>query len=171
MKDLKAIVLAYQQAHNAQDVDQAMQYFTPNVRFEMAGIWVRQGLEEIRAMEEWEKVMDGEIEFGDLKMRNNRLECKATERNSWLKLVGIEVITYDSYRFEFEDDQINRIRAKISPKGEMAIDKAINRVMRWALEAYPDEIDAIIPRGQFNYGKTQAERWLALLKEWQQLGK
>jgi hypothetical protein len=168
MKDEKAIVLAYQEAHNAHDVDKAMTFFAPNIRFEMAGIWVREGFEEMRVMEVWDSVVGGEVFFKDFKTRTGRLECKATESNDWLKIVGIDAVTYDSFRFEFENGRIGRIRAKVSPKDEMAIDRAVNRVVRWALEARPDEIDDIIPRGLFNYGHEQAERWMVLLKEWKQ---
>lgn len=168
MKDEKAIVLAYQEAHNAHNVEQAMSYFAPNVRFEMAGLWVREGAEEIKAMEEWDAVVVGKIAFGDAKVRGGRFECKAKETNAWFDVVGIEAVYYESYRFEFQNGLISRIRAKISPKGEMAIDKVINRIMRWALEARPDEIEDIIPRGQFNYGNEQAERWMVLVKEWKQ---
>lgn len=168
MKDEKAIVLAYQEAHNAHDVEQAMSYFAPNIRFEMAGLWVREGFEEIKVMEEWDAVVGGKIAFGDPKVRSGRFECKAKEINDWFDVVGIEAVFYESYRFEFENGRISRIRAKISPKSEMAIDKVINRIMRWALDARPDDIQNIIPRGQFNYGKEQAEGWMTLVKEWKQ---
>ena len=119
-------------------------------------------------MEEWDAVVGGQINFGNAKMRGGRFECQAKETNAWFEIVGIEAIYYDSYRIELENGLISRIRAKISPKGEMAIDKAVNRVMRWALEARPDEVGEIMPRGLFNYGKEQAEGWMVLLKEWKQ---
>lgn len=168
MSDPKAIIMAYQEAHNNQDIEQTLRLFSPNIRFEMAGIWVREGLEEMRQLEEWDRVMSSRLAFGAIKKRGGRLVCSAEETSTWLSMVGIEAVLYDSVMFEFAGSQINRIRAKLAPKSEMAIDKAVNRVMRWALEARPDEIGEIIPRGLFNYGQVQAEKWLALLEEWQQ---
>jgi hypothetical protein len=51
-------------------------------------------------------------------------------------------------------------------QSERLIDQAINKIMRWALDAHPDEINDIIPRGNFIYGHDQALRWKALLEDW-----
>jgi hypothetical protein len=167
MKEKKAIVLAYQDAHNAHDVELALSFFAPNIRFEMTGLWVKQGLEDVRALEEWDAALANQLTFGDLRIRNARLECEAKETNDWFKLVGIDEVFYDSIKFEFDNGLITHIRAKISPKGEMAVDKVVNGVMRWALEACPEEVENLMPRGLFNYGREEAHKWLALLKDWQ----
>lgn len=168
MSNPKEIITAYQDAQNAHDTDLALSFFAPNIRYEMVGIWVMQGLEELRALAEWNAAISNQLILGKIKMRNNRLECQAKETNDWLKLVGIDAVYYDAIKFEFENDKISIVRAKIAPKSEMAMDRATNRVMRWALEESPDEIGDIMPRGLFKYGREAAEKWLALLKEWRQ---
>lgn len=162
----KDIILAYQQAHNANDVDLALSYMSPEIRFGMAGIWVKEGIEEVRALESWDAALHSKIIFTDLKLRNGRLECTAKETNDWFKLVGIPEIRYDSIKYEFENGVIRHIRANMAHQSERLIDQAINKIMRWALDAHPDEINDIIPRGNFLYGHEQALRWKTLLEEW-----
>ena len=168
MKDPKAFILKYQEVHNAHNIDQALRFFAPTFRFEMAGIWVRQGLEEQRSLEEWDQVVSSQLFFTDFRKRSGRLECQVRETSMWLNMVGINAVFYDAFMFEFTNGQISRLKAKLSPRSERDIDKAVNRVLRWALEARPDSVEEIIPRGTFIYGRTQAESWLVLLKEWQQ---
>ena len=168
MSDPKAIILAYQEAHNNQDVDRALSLFAPNIRFEMAGIWVREGLEQQRELEEWDAALSSKLVFDNFKKRGGRTECTAIETNAWLKMAGIGTVTYESVLFEFDGDQIIRIRAKLAPKSEMAMDKAMNGVVRWALDHKLSKIEEIIPRGLFHYGKQQAEDWLVMLNDWQQ---
>lgn len=162
----KDIILAYQQAHNANDVDLALSYMSPDIRYGMAGIWVKEGIEEVRALESWDAALHSQLVFTALKFRNGRLECTAKETNDWFKLAGISEITYDAIKYEFENGQIRHIRANMAHKSERMIDQAINKVIRWALDAYPDEVQAIIPRGNFLYGHEQALRWKKLLEEW-----
>lgn len=165
--DPREIVLAYQEACNHHNIDLALSFFVPDIRYEMVGIRVMQGLEDLRAFAEWNQFFATQMNFGKLKMKNNRLECQAEETNDWLKMVGIESVTYDSIKFEFNNDKISNVRAKLSPKSEMAMDRATNRVIRWVLDTDPELIDKIIPRGLFKYSEEVAERWLALLKDWQ----
>jgi hypothetical protein len=167
LKSKNEIILAYQEARNAHDIDLVLSYLSPDIRFGMAGLWVKQGHEEIRTLEEWDAVHNSQTVFENLKMRNQRLECKATETNDWYQMVGISSIKYDSIKFEFDLMKINHIRAKMSPKSERQIDQVINDILRWALKAHPDKIDDLIPRGQFVYGREQAKRWKVLIDEWQ----
>lgn len=164
--DPREIVLAYQEAWNTHNIDLALSFFAPDIRYEMVGIRVIQGPDEMRSYAEWNQFFNNHLNFGKLQMKNNRLECQAEETNDWLKMVGIDGISYDSIKFEFKDGQISQVRAKLSPKSEMAMDRATNRVIRWVLDTDPEVIDKIIPRGHFKYSKEVAEKWLALLKDW-----
>lgn len=162
----REIVLAYQEACNAHNIDLALSFFAPDIRYEMVGIRVMQGLDDLRSYAEWNQFFNTQLNFGKLQMKSNRLECQAEETNAWLEMVGLDSISYDSIKFEFKDGQISQVRAKLSPKSEMAMDRATNQVIRWVLDTDADVIDKIIPRGLFKYSKEVAERWLALLKEW-----
>lgn len=168
MTETKDIVIAYQEAQNSHNIDLALSFFAPDIRFEMVGIWVMQGMKELRAYAEWNAVIANKLTFGKLKIKNTRLECQAQETNEWLKLVGIDVVNYDAIKFEFENGKIRHIRAKVAPKSEMAMDKATNRVIRWALDKYPDEVVAVIPRGVFKYTEEAATKWMNLVTEWLQ---
>ena len=168
MKSEKEIVQAYLEAHNAHDIEGVLEVLSPKIRFGMTGLWVREGFDEIRALEEWDAVMNSHLQFTDLKMRNQRLECKGAETNDWYKVVGIEQEHFEPIRFEFEAGKIRHIRAQLAPKSEMAVDRAVNDVVRWALDVNPDEIRYLVPRGVFRYGHEQAQRWKKLLAEWKQ---
>lgn len=168
MKSEKEIVIAYQKAHNAHDVEGALSQFSPRIRFGMTGLWVREGLDELRELEAWDAVMKSQLDFTDFKMRNQRLECTGAETNEWFGMVGIKQIRYEPIKFEFEGDKIRHIRAQINPKDEMMVDRAVNEVVRWALDLYPDEIHDLVPRGVFKYGHEHALRWIKLLQEWKQ---
>ncbi len=166
MKSEKEIVFAYQEAHNTHDVDAVLALLSPNIRFGMTGLWVREGLDEVRALEEWDAVMNSQLTFNKFKRRNQRLECNGVEVNDWYRTVGIEQVYFDLIRFEFEAGKIRHIRAKMAPKSEMTIDRAVNDVVRWALDVYPKEIEDLVPRSVFRYGHEQALRWKKLLEEW-----
>lgn len=166
LKSEKEIVLAYQEAHNAHDIDKALGFFSPNIRFMMIGLWTREGLEELRNMEAWDAAMNSRLIFDGLKVRQGRMDCRGTETNDWYQFTGIQQVTFDSIKFEFKDDQIALVRAKMSPKSERAIDQVVNDVVRWALDAAPDEVAALVPRSVLRYGHEEALRWMALLKEW-----
>jgi len=168
VKSEKEIVLAYQEAHNTHDIEGVLEVLSPKIRFGMTGLWVREGLAELRDLEEWDAVMNSHITFKDFKVRNQRLECKGAETNDWYKMVGIEQVYFEPIKFEFEDGKIRHIRAQLAPKSEMAVDRAVNDVVRWALEVFPDEITHLVPRGVFRYGHEQAMRWKKLLVEWQE---
>jgi hypothetical protein len=168
VKSQKEIVIAYQEAHNAHDIDGALSYFSPKIRFGMTGLWVREGLEEVRELEEWDAVMSSQLGLINFKMRNQRLECSGTETNDWFAIVGIKQIRYEPIKFEFEGDKIRHIRAQIAPKDEMMVDRAVNEVVRWALDIYPNEIHDLVPRGVFKYGHKHALRWKKLLEDWKQ---
>lgn len=162
----KDLILAYLQAHNDHDVNLALSYMSPEIRFGMAGIWVKEGTEELQAMEAWDAEMHSQIRFDNLKTRSGRLECTGQETNDWYQMTGIQAIIYDNIKFEFENGLIRHIRANMSHKSERMIDTVVNDVIRWALDIYPDEVNDIIPRGNFIHGHDQAVRWKALLTEW-----
>jgi hypothetical protein len=162
----KEIVLAYQQAHNAHDVDLVLSYMTPNIRYMMTGLWTREGLDELRALESWDAALNSHLTYGELKVRQGRMDCRGSETNDWYKLVGIGQVEFDSIKFEFMGDKIAHIRSRISPKSERAVDQAMNDVVRWALDVDPDEVHALVPRGTFKYGTDHASRWMALVRKW-----
>lgn len=162
----KDIILAYLQAHNDHDVDLALSTMSPEIRFGMAGIWVKEGTEEVSAMEKWDAAMNSQLTFENLKIRNGRLECVGRETNDWYQMSGIQEVHYEAIKFEFENGLIRHIRAQMAHKSERKIDQVVNDVIRWALDIYPDEVEEIIPRGNFIYGHEQALRWKALLEKW-----
>lgn len=166
MKSEKEIVLAYQEAHNAHDVEKALSFFNPDIRYGMTGVWVKEGIEEVRALEAWDAVLNSKMNYHVLKVRQSRMNCSATETNDWLKLAEIEEIEYTSIKFEFEGNRIQHIRAQLAGKSEWAIDQAVNAVLRWALEALPDEVQSLIPRGNFLHSEGHAKRWLKLVQDW-----
>ncbi len=167
MPNEKEILAGYQQAHNAQDVEGALAWLTPDVSWRMTGLWVRHGTEEMRDLEAWDAVLNGRIEFIEVKSMAGGLTCRSEETNDWYQATGIDQVTYDQIRFEFRDGRISQVRAKLSSESERAIDKVVNQVSRWALKSAPAEINAVLPRGIFNYGAEQAHRWMALLQAWQ----
>ena len=166
MASEKEIVLSYQQAHNAHDVELAMSYMTPTIRYMMIGLWTREGQEEVRILESWDAALNSQLTYGSLQVRQGRMDCSGSETNDWYRLAGIEQVDFDSIKFEFQGDKITHIRAKISPKSERAIDQAMNRVIHWALDYAPEEVDALVPRGIFRYGPDHAARWIALVQAW-----
>lgn len=166
MSSEREIVLAYLEAHNAHDVERTLSCLSPTIRFMMTGLWTREGLDEMSAMETWDAELNSHLTFEGLKIRQGRMDCRGSETNDWYQFVGIQQVDYDSIKFEFTGGKISRIRAKMSPKSERAVDQAMNDVVRWALEEAPDEVEALVPRGILRYGHEQALRWMALLKEW-----
>ena len=168
MRSEKEIVLAYQEAHNAHDVEKALSFFTADIRYGMTGVWVKQGIDEVRALESWDAALNSHMDYHVLKVRQSRMNCSATETNDWLKLAGIGKIEYTSIKFEFKGEKIQHVRAQLAGKSEWAIDQAVNDVLRWALEAHPGEVQSLIPRGNFLHGEGHAERWLKLVQEWKE---
>lgn len=166
MASEKEIVLGYMQAHNAGDVEKALTFFNPDVRFIMTGIWTRHGLEELQPMESWDAALNSRLDFTNLKSRSGQVDCQGSESSDWTRAMGIEQVNYDSIRFEIQGGKISAIRAKMASKSERAVDQAVNMVIRWALGVDPDEVDALVPRGLFHYGKDEALRWMEMIEQW-----
>lgn len=160
------LVTAYQNAHNRHDIEAALAYYADNIRFEITGTWVKEGLEEIRGLEEWDAAVDGELLLYDMTLENDTITCKGAERNEWFRLAGIDEVSHVSVTIRVLNNRIVEIIAKPTLQSEMEIADAFGKIMSWARRERSEMLSALMPGGQLEYTTEAAESWLDLLRDW-----
>ncbi len=171
MKPNVQIATDFFQAQNEHNLDQALALLSPDIRFEMTGLWVKQGPEEIKGILEWNTIFNTQYRIEDLKEKQGMVTCTAKEKSDWYDTVGIGIVVYESYRFGIENGLIKQIKTKIDPVSERNIDRGVNLVMKWAMKKYSHDLIKLIPRGIFLYSREGALQWKDVLEEWKNLPK
>jgi len=167
----EAVLESYVAAHNAHDVEGALEYFAENPVFELPGGDVRlEGIAAIRDLESWDATVQSHIEMSEIVRDGQTLIVnRIIERNLWFQSVGIEEVTYTrGTRITIIKGRITSIRAAdLSPESIAAITSVMSEFMPWANMNHPRQIGRLVPNGKFIYNAEAAKGWLRLLKEWQ----
>jgi len=159
---------AYEQAHNRHDIEAVLAMCTHDVRFEVVGVWIKVGKENVRLLEEWDAAVDGSLSLKDFVASEGMVSCHALERNEWFKLAGIGEVEYSSCRFSFRQGLIAEMRCEMTVECSEAIGRVLRSVTGWASREREEEFTRLMPEGEFLYGRESARVWLALLREWRQ---
>ncbi len=159
---------AYETAHNNHDIDQILTLVTDDIKFNLVGTSVKEGKAQMRAIEEWDAAVNGQLTFTHVKVRGNTVTCKVVEQNDLFKLYGIEEVHYESAAFIFRDGLIGEIRAQISEESYRAIGETMQSFLEWASQERSQELAVLMPQGEPMYSVDNASQWLALVGEWRE---
>jgi limonene-1,2-epoxide hydrolase len=161
------IVMAYQEACNAGDIDKVMSLYADNAHFRVPGLLDLQGLEELRALAQYDRVLHTTLEFSQLEVRGDTVLCQAKETNDWIETADIGEFYYQGI-IVVRRGRIEAIEAAFMPETDRAFRKVMMPLMDWAKAERPELLAEMMPRGEFVYNAENAKRNLTLLREFKQ---
>ena len=164
---LEERVMSYQQAHNDHDMDKVMSMYADDITFEVVGMFVKTGKDQVRGIAEWDLVTDSEMFISDIEVRNDTAFFKLKEGNDWFRSIGIDYMHYQPCLMVFKDGLIRELKVEVTNKSREAFSRAWPEVYRWLMQEKKEELAQLTTsEGEFVYNKEYAQRWLALLEEW-----
>lgn len=164
--DLIERVKAYESTYNAHDIEKLMAFYTDDIKFEIVGVWVKQGKEAVRELAEWDKATNLHMSISDISVSGDTVTFKLVEANDWWKLAGMGEAHYEPTVIVFRNGLISDIRATMTQDGLDAFARIWPLIISWARQHRADELKELLPGGEFVYGTDAARKWLTLLREW-----
>ncbi len=161
-------VKTYEQAHNKHDVEKVMSLYTNDITFEIVGTWKKAGNKEVRELAEWDAATNSHMIISDIKVIEDTVTFKLKEGNDWFRLAGIEFMYYEPCKMKFQDGLIKEIKAEVTQESIMAFKEVWPSIYQWMSEERNEELSELISEGEFVYNSENAQKWLSLLKEWQE---
>lgn len=135
--DLALKVEAYEAASNAHDVEAALAMFHPEAVWSVDGRDVAQGLDEVRAMLEYEAALESEGDLVELDVVGYAVTARAVGTNELLRALGFDSIENRAV-FDFEGEKIRLLRKISSPEGQQQREMVYLEFLLWASEKYPE---------------------------------
>jgi hypothetical protein len=157
-------LLHFQEVFNRHDLAAVLDLYHPEVRYEQVDDWVRHGREAVAEVEAWNRVVNCQLKFFAPVVRGETVTARAQETSEWLRLAGITAVHYDSLRYTFRDGLIVDVRAVLAQETWEAVARAMNRILPWARENHPEQLERLMPGGEFLYSAESAAGWLELLR-------
>jgi hypothetical protein len=160
-------VKSYELAHNIHDIDKVMSLYTNDIKFEVAGAWIKTGKEQVRGIAEWDLATDSEMIISDIKIANDTATFKLKEGNDWFRSIGIEYMYYEPCRMVFEDGLIKEIKAEVTEESRKKFNEMWPPIYQWLNTEKNEELSKLVTvEGEFIYDQEHAAKWLSLLKQW-----
>jgi len=160
------IIRAYEKTHNSHNVDKVLSFYDDDIVFELKGVWIKSGIDEIRTLEEWDAALNSNLKFESIIVRQDSVFCKVIENNEWFKAINITNLVHDPTVFIVMNGKIKKIIAVPSEETGMEIQAAIGSVYQWSGIVNDNTINDLIQNGEFVYSKEAAGKWLILLSKW-----
>lgn len=157
------LIRRYQRAINAGDVTAVASLYAPNITYEMVGAWLKSGPVEVRALADWDRVLQTELRITGCIPSGTRWVCQAAESNRWLKAAGIARLRYQ-VEFVIEDQQIHQVRATMEPTDARRLERFLGRMKRWLEKNRPEMLKLLLPGGKLRHGEQPANLWIGLLR-------
>lgn len=166
--DYVTMVQAYQEAHNAYEIDTVMDMFAEDAVFELVGQGTLPNLDAIRAIHEYDKGIQSTLSFENCITEARTVTCEATETNNWLEAAGMGEIFYSSTSFTFtEDGKIAKISASLSPEDGQGMGAVLEQFVPWLFAERPEESSSLFTaEGVFIYSEPNGHLVVDLLEDW-----
>ena len=162
---LKCAVKGYVEALNGHDTELALSFVAEELRFVAPDVDITLDRPAVRKMLEWDAATDSMVSYEDLQWDGNVVTGEFTERNEFYALLGISE-RYYRLTFRFEDRLIREIRLNPTKASSPRTSEALEPFLAWAVPRHQAVLDEIYPDGRFVFDGQAAEKWLALLREW-----
>jgi hypothetical protein len=160
------LVKRYEQIHNSHDVDMALSLYSEDIRFEVVGMVVKVGKDQVRDIEEWDVETNSHMTISNIEVQGNTASYRLAEGNDWFRLAGIELMYYEPCRIVFREGLITVIKCEATDESRRAAGEAWQPIMEWASRERSDELARLMPNGKFAYGAENARKWISLLQDW-----
>ena len=161
----KCAIKGYVEALNGHDTEQALSFLAEELRFVAPDVDMTLDKPAVRKMLEWDAATDSTVSYEELHSEGDIVSGEFIERNDFYALLGI---TERHYRmtFRFENEQIREIRLTPADDSSPKMSEALEPFLAWARPRHTAVLDEIYPHGQFVFDGQTAEKWLALLRKW-----
>ena len=145
-----------------------MNLFADDPHLDFRPLGTIKGRVAIRGILEYDLALNTHLDLQNCEVNGREVRCHVVESNDWLKMAGIQSITYDENRFVFvEDGRIDSVIARLSAESEQMIGKAMAEFHQWAIVNQPEEYARLFSEdGAFIYNRENVENVLVLLKNW-----
>lgn len=164
--DLSQLVRDYEATYNTHDVERLMAFYADDIRFEIAGVWVKKGKKAVRELAEWDKATNMHMTISDIKVSGDTVTFNLVETNDWWEIAGIGGVHYEPSVMIIRNGLISELRATMTQASLDAYARVWPSIMSWASEHRSEELAELLPGGEFIYGMEAAKKWLVLLQEW-----
>jgi ketosteroid isomerase-like protein len=161
------IVMAYQEAVNAGDVDKVMSLYSDQPRFSVPGLFDLQGPEALRGLAHYDRMLNTTLEFSGLEARGDTVFCRAKETNDWIETADIGEFYYQAV-IVVRRGRIETIEATFTPETDRAFRRVMVPLTEWAKAERPDQLAEMMPQGEFLYNAGNAKKNLSLLRDFKQ---
>ena len=109
------ILEAYESAHNNQDIEASLDLYVRDAQFDLVGVWMKKGIDEMRELAEWDAALNSSLDFHIEEVRGDTVVCSVLERNDWFKAVGIDPLYHPKALVVIQNGLIHHIIAYPSP--------------------------------------------------------
>ncbi|NIN00544.1 MAG: hypothetical protein GTO24_21410 [candidate division Zixibacteria bacterium] len=164
------LVKAYGHAYNSHDLAELLPLFAEDATFDLMGQFVLKGKEDIRNVAEYDFALHIHMTIDQVVQKGDTVFCELIEMNDWLEVSKIDEAFY-SAQFVVERGLIKHIRGTPTPETEKAFEEVLTPLLKWASEHKPEQLAEMMPEGKFVYNAENAEKSLAILREWKQAAK
>lgn len=166
VEQIEERVKAYFEAHNNHDVEAVKALFSDDICIEIAGVFKKQGRQEVRKLVEWDAATRSQLTPTDGRIEGDTYVCRAVEENDWLTLAGVGAARYSRARITVAGGSITKVSTELAPDSANAMAEALGKIIGWASQEHRDELADLMPGGEFAYSTEKAAGWMAVLKEW-----
>lgn len=163
-KKLKDQVKAYQEAHNIHDIEKELSLMAEDIKYIVVDEWAVEGKENVRNLVEIDAEVNSHLILTDIKVKKNKVNCKITERNDWLKLGRIDALYCELGQFTFEEGLIKEIRLKRSQESAKELREFQTIFFKWAGENRSDEMAKI--KGKKILDRDDVIMFVGMLRDW-----
>ncbi len=166
--DPLAVIGDYETLSDRHDVDALVRLYAEDARLDFGPMGVLEGHDAIRAIHEYDRALDSQLEFDECRVVDSTVTCRTVERNAWLDVAGINQLVYARSAITLnEAGLIQRIEAELTPESAAAMGGALAQFDAWARANQPDAYAGLFrPDGSFDYGYDAGVKVLALLRQW-----
>lgn len=154
-------------AHNAHKIHRVLKFFDENASFYVGTSRIKNGIEEIQSIEEWDSVFQSNYIYEIVRINEDTVFCHIQENNLWLEAFDIDLIKYQYARFIIRNNKIKQISVKLTQEDQKKLSEKLNHIMKWVLRTNPDMIKEISEDGEFVYNRKSAEAWLILIRKYE----
>lgn len=163
----ETIVENYRVALNSHNVDELMQVYSDDIRFEIPSMrMMLSGKDALREIAEYDSVLNTIMTLSNIRISGDSVLCEITETNDWMNAAGFSSAHYPQAVFVVKGGKISYIGAVISDSSAKYFRNTLQSFMPWGNDNYPDDMAEMMPEGDFIFSAKSGKTIIRLLREW-----
>ena len=159
------VIKSYFSVHNNHDIENALNYYSEDVVFELKGVWTKTGLADMRSLEEWDAALNSQLRLEAAEVSGDTVRAKVIESNDWFRSVGIDSLVHDPAVFVISDGKFKHIMGYPSAETGKQVEAAMGKIFQWSAMTGDSTVYGLIQQGQFVYSTESANMWMELFEK------